>query len=105
MFTHIPELTDRVPNGEDAYRVTATTDYAHAFSEQQLTPGLVKWVDESPEMSEDIGEWFLPMDMGNRPDGTPAVLIGAHRYGGEFCMYCGIGAMDWDLQEYPCNRD
>lgn len=105
MSTRIPELTDSVPSGENVYRVTATTNHGHAYSGELLTPGLVKWVDESPEMSEDIGEWFLPMDSGNRPDGTPVVLIGAHRYSGPSCVYCGLAAQDWDLQEYPCDRD
>lgn len=105
MLTHIPELTNSVPSGEGVYRITATTNHGHAFSGERLAPGLVKWVDESPEMSEDIGEWFLPIDRAYRPDGTPAVLIGAHRYAGQSCMYCGLLADGWDLQEYPCDRD
>ena len=88
-----------------AYQVTETTDQYHAYSGVRLTPGWVKWVEETPEMTEDIGEWFLPMGQWYSEDGTPVVLIGDHRYSGSYCTYCGLGSLDWDLQEYPCNRD
>lgn len=97
-------FTSESPVDDEVRMVLEGTDRTHAFSGEPLTPGLVRWIDETPGMGEDIGEWFLPMDQDSREDGTPVVLIGAHDYRGPYCAHCGMLAMEWDLQEYPCNR-